>query len=436
MQIRHCSNTRGLPDPTPNGTTMFGPRRPLRGRGNDVRGEAREAARHSGTIDDVIAAIYGEGAHQNRWSAVVEHIGELVGARACALATHDFADASSGLHGAVGFDDGLLDAYPEHYAHRNPWFASEAAYRWPSTVHRGADLVRDADLMATKFYKEWLDPQDLHHRLCAVVRRDGSKVLYVEALRPRISAPFGPGEVAAGRRLADHLRRASELNASVADAHAVNRATAETLDRLPLGVLVIDDSGTILSVNRRAGDILASDNTLSVRGERLCATDAEHAKVLNELIRNVLSSESAHEGTSLTRGDKPSPLAIKACTVSDGKALRDRPATVVILINDPDLPHTVDEASIRDLHGLTRVEAQLASLLVLGHSVDAAAAELGISWHTARSYLKQIFAKTGVKRQVDLVRVLFTGPAQLHPLPRNDDPATDEPVADAVGQEA
>jgi len=60
-------------------------------------------------------------------------------------------------------------------------------------------------------------------------------------------------------------------------------------------------------------------------------------------------------------------------------------------------------------YGLTRAEARLASKLAECLSLDEAAQSLTITRHTARSQLKAVFAKTGVRRQSELVALLLTG---------------------------
>ena len=57
--------------------------------------------------------------------------------------------------------------------------------------------------------------------------------------------------------------------------------------------------------------------------------------------------------------------------------------------------------------GLTPAETRLAIALFKGQSVEAYAKEAGISINTARWHVKQIFAKTGVKRQSELIQTLL-----------------------------
>jgi len=58
--------------------------------------------------------------------------------------------------------------------------------------------------------------------------------------------------------------------------------------------------------------------------------------------------------------------------------------------------------------GLTPSEARLALRLVTGKTLRSAAAELHISYETARTQLKRIFGKTGTCRQAELVVAIVT----------------------------
>ena len=63
--------------------------------------------------------------------------------------------------------------------------------------------------------------------------------------------------------------------------------------------------------------------------------------------------------------------------------------------------------------GLTRSEARIADALARGLSLIEAAALLGISPETARTYSKLIYSKTGTRGQGDLVRLILTSIAAL-----------------------
>ncbi len=73
-----------------------------------------------------------------------------------------------------------------------------------------------------------------------------------------------------------------------------------------------------------------------------------------------------------------------------------------------DQPLPTPEVLARHL-GLALPEARLARALGHGASLREAAAILGLTLETARHYSKQIYAKTGLRGQPDLIRRLWTG---------------------------
>ena len=85
-----------------------------------------------------------------------------------------------------------------------------------------------------------------------------------------------------------------------------------------------------------------------------------------------------------------------------------------------DLEATVDRLQACEMDNktlaklsLTPAETRLAIALFKGQSVEAYAKDTGISINTARWYVKQIYAKTGVKRQTELIRMLLKTRARI-----------------------
>jgi DNA-binding CsgD family transcriptional regulator len=68
-----------------------------------------------------------------------------------------------------------------------------------------------------------------------------------------------------------------------------------------------------------------------------------------------------------------------------------------------DLPKDI----LRTLFGRTRAECRVALLLADGRSPREIAQTVGVSFETVRSQMKSIFAKTNVKRQGELIRLLL-----------------------------
>jgi DNA-binding CsgD family transcriptional regulator len=75
----------------------------------------------------------------------------------------------------------------------------------------------------------------------------------------------------------------------------------------------------------------------------------------------------------------------------------------ILVVSDVTQPHFTDVALLGLVFGLTAAEARLALALSMGQDLDSAAAAFGVSRQTVRSQLKTIFAKTGWRRQAELV---------------------------------
>lgn len=88
----------------------------------------------------------------------------------------------------------------------------------------------------------------------------------------------------------------------------------------------------------------------------------------------------------------------------------DAPKVAYLRHSAQNLP---DAALIAQALGISLSEARLARALGMGDSLSQAAARLGLTVETARAYSKQIFAKTGLRGQPDLMRKLWTGALPL-----------------------
>jgi DNA-binding CsgD family transcriptional regulator len=84
----------------------------------------------------------------------------------------------------------------------------------------------------------------------------------------------------------------------------------------------------------------------------------------------------------------------------------DQPAALVFF-SDPGA-HAGSRASVLSaLYAVTPAECRLAGLLADGFELAGAAGLMKVTLETARSHLKAIFRKTGVRRQAELVRLVL-----------------------------
>jgi DNA-binding NarL/FixJ family response regulator len=188
--------------------------------------------------------------------------------------------------------------------------------------------------------------------------------------------------------------------------HSIGEAA---LDRLPVGVLVVDGANHILFMNRRGAALCAEEDGLLLGSGRQCRaaataeTAALHAAVA-EALRNGTTT-----ALSVARPSMKRPYSVLISPLTETGA-QDTPSAALYVSDPDDLP-LVPPDQLGRLLDLTPAEARIAHSLALGHSLDEAAAASGVTVSTARTYLKQVFVKTGTARQAELVKLVLGLPA-------------------------
>ena len=100
------------------------------------------------------------------------------------------------------------------------------------------------------------------------------------------------------------------------------------------------------------------------------------------------------------------PLIIQILPIDGAARTPFLGARALLALSDLDCEAKPDSATFGQACGLSRAETALASLLATGLSPKQAAEQLGVTYETARTQLKAVFAKTGVHRQSELVALL------------------------------
>ena len=183
-----------------------------------------------------------------------------------------------------------------------------------------------------------------------------------------------------------------------------------TLNRLPMGVVVVDRRAHVLFMNKAGAEFMAGGNgfTLSQSGTCRASRPAETTE-LHRLIEAIVDRAEAGEARaiSVSRDVEERPLSVVVAPLVTSPGAE---AVAVLLVADPDNQIMPSTETVCRLFELTDAEARLALALAEGSRIEEAAELLGITLSSARTYLKRIFGKTGVTRQAELVRLVMAAP--------------------------
>ena len=191
-------------------------------------------------------------------------------------------------------------------------------------------------------------------------------------------------------------------------------AGLEALDLLNIGLVVCSATGHLLVANQTAERVLQAGDGLRLDADGRLEGTHDPIGSLKALLRSVAeSSHSQHGGTrdtafAVERGSDKRPLTlfVRAVTAKSDTRVPDE-AAVLGMILDSALPVEATKAELRQLYGFTSTEARLANHLMDGLALEDCCNAMGIRRTTARMHLRNIFAKTGVRRQGELVSLLL-----------------------------
>ena len=112
---------------------------------------------------------------------------------------------------------------------------------------------------------------------------------------------------------------------------------------------------------------------------------------------------------SVRRSEGLPPVALHVSPV-DGRETEycAWPVAALVVVVDPRSETGIDPCDVAARLGLTPTEGQVAALLAEGKTVREIASERGCKVTTIRTHVQRMFTKLGIKRQVDLVRLVLS----------------------------
>ena len=188
------------------------------------------------------------------------------------------------------------------------------------------------------------------------------------------------------------------------------RNLASLLAQTDCGIIVVHQDRSVVFSNPAAVTMLSGGSNLYLRNGALGVAGYHQSVEIQTAIDCVIDHPSSAIGTPpgimvlIKQGNGQRPLIAVITAVGDDTPTDRRVA--VIYLMDPERPGTKGLEHICRLHSLTHTETRLVCHLFAGSTLAEAAAAINIREGTARSYLKQIFGKTGVNRQADLLHIL------------------------------
>lgn len=366
----------------------------------------------------LVAMIYEGPMEAVPWSGALEAIRTLLGANYVTLILRSPACGRTGLMVHASPPGTVLQG---EASYNNYYYALDPFVNLPTDrVLTVDELLGDSFWRNSEVYQQFLKPFDVGYLMGADLRTDDGVECRLRVCRSHHSSGFSATDKAICAALLAHLKRAVRLHSKFDVAESERTLYAAAIDRMLVGMVILDESGAIMKTNLAADEIIAEEDGVRRKNNALNVAYPLENRKLQAFIRHALADRDASapgvvQAMSLTRPSGKSRLGVLIRRVPFNEWSEDntrRPACV-IFIRDPNRKAHASDEVLRKLFDLTPAEAALALALVNGSTLEEFAEELGISKNTARAHLRAIFSKTGVTRQATLVRTLLNSVLSL-----------------------
>ncbi|TGD96274.1 helix-turn-helix transcriptional regulator [Methylobacterium nonmethylotrophicum] len=380
--------------------------------GMTAMGEAERVRRVS---EEIGLAVDHAACDPGAWDAVMAEIGRLMPGVWPVLQVVD-AGAGTGLPlVSWGWDPAVIQSYEAHYGTVNPWIS--VILTTPALVAMHSETrMPVSSLRHTEFYTDWLS------RLGGMTASSGIKLIDAEGRLAVLNLQHDlaraerdlPSLAAVMERIGPRMRRALDTNRACFPPSAARLPGETLLDRVADPAFVVTRDLRLVEASRAGHAMLAEGEVL-----RVGALDRIQARPPG--LAAAMAREAALAcSDGPVPGPPPGPVSAGAETggaeawhvtaiglrqdlrgvLGMARLLVPEHLALVVLRRISAAGHRAQDR-LAEL-GLSPAEARLALQMDGSRSLVQAAASLGIRHETARSQLRQVFAKLGVSRQSEL----------------------------------
>lgn len=356
----------------------------------------------------LLTLLYECVAQPAQWPVFLAALADAGAAPSANVVLHDLTTrrAQAIVH---GIDPSELAKYHEYYSTINPWIPPDRPEAPEGNIADSDDFLAAHRLRKTEFYADWGRRNDVVHSIIANLRFRSGKLLMVGLNRGDRHGRHSQQTRDLLAFLVPHLTRVINLQDVLSHADAFRSG----LDGVSFPVFVVDGQGRVLEMTDCGREMADRRDGVAIVHSVLRPTTAqaqsEFVACLGRLSRDGLSRATL---VRVARGSSRDIVLVVAECRSPFQTFWQQASRFVVTVLDSATSSHQGLAAAAQLYGLTNAEAKLLKALLEAGSLDKALGRLSIARNTAKTQLRQVFQKTGTRRQSELVR-LFAMYARL-----------------------
>jgi DNA-binding CsgD family transcriptional regulator/PAS domain-containing protein len=358
-------------------------------------------------VSRLLYTLYAAPTSPELWPTFLQEFVNLMGVSGGGIVQHDMEQQKFGLSTFVGLDPAGVALYEKYYGTIDEWRAA-ALPKLEGEAVFGHELCSRAELEKTEFYNDFLVKFDSRLYWTMATERGTTRLESISLYQSWKSQSPDPDNLDLLNLVMPHIQAALRTRRQIVAAETANREFEEALNCLEQGVVLLDQSGNCLFVNASARRILDRQEGISIVKSRLWVTSPAERARLTALTQRSCTCEVLNQGDTVAisrHGKRPLNVSVRRFCSENPKV--PKKAMAIAFISDPERRVKAPSVLMTSLFGLTEAECRLAGFLVSGCSLKEAAEQCQVAYETVRSQVKSIFNKTGVRRQTELMQLLF-----------------------------
>ncbi|RUP00346.1 helix-turn-helix transcriptional regulator [Hyphomicrobium sp.] len=356
-----------------------------------------------------IERLYDAVLDPSKWNEALEATTRFIGGEAANLFWQDLATNEAAVFHSWNEDAYYGQLYTEKYASLNPYFPA-LAFVEVGKVVSGGDLIPHDEFRQTRFYMEWVKPQNYIDVLGANLERTLTSTAFFSVQRHERQGVVDERARERCNLILPHIRRAVSIGKVIEKGRAHERLLENALHLISSAALMVDATGRIVFANAKSEEYLAHAAIIRADQGILHAIDRDAERALKDAFAAAARGDSVLgvKGIEvvLANGGKSRFVAHVLCLASDARRdVTTSGAVAALFVNEVRLAlqSPLEEIAARFL--LTPSELRVLAAVWEESGVQQIAERLGISAATVKTHLNHIFSKTGLRRQADLVRL-------------------------------
>lgn len=307
----------------------------------------------------------------------------------------------------AGLSKAFMEWYTSHNMIEHDLVVNYATFCRPGFFQTALSLIEQVKHQPD--YDRWQQDQNMLDSAWLVVDSTDTHTTILAMQRTVEQGAYEAFEINKLNRLVPYIRQAVQLYQQLDKTIATSHSLSALINALPKPSFVLNEQAEILFANSKAEAFLGQERQLSIKNQRLQFEDRQHQdaffKSSIHIIRASMGLEKFDSDVVILKRTDASALMMTLMPIEGGERIFSGVLVTVYDSRQRDLPKA---EMIEAYFDLSQAESKLCADLVQGVSLKAIAEKRYKSEATLRSYLKQIFLKTGVNRQSQLVCAILS----------------------------